>query len=203
MPSSVINDLGQVPNIIGSLGLAIAEAQKHFDADYLKGIQALAAIAKSILANTPPEGTRDFLEKLIQTAAPPRYQFTETTLSVKLDISESRKWSAQAGLGFGFSGVVVNAAFAYGYSSDYRAGAEVKTTIHAILPQNNPDAFKVLLDRAATLSTPALLDATPLSQEIIEAMQNAAKTVGAIPIPVATSSQTGGQSGGGQTGGGQ
>jgi hypothetical protein len=184
MPSSLIDDLSQVPNIIGSLGLAIAEAQKQFDLNYLNGLQTLAAIAKSILATAPPEGTRDFLEKLIQTAAPPRYQFTETTLAVKLDLSETRNWSAQAGLGFGFAGVVVNAAFAYGYSSEYRAGAEIKTTLHAILPQSNADVFKVLLDRAATLIPPALSAITPLNQQVIDAMQNVAKSVGATTTPI-------------------
>jgi hypothetical protein len=182
--SELTSDLRQIPNIIGALGLAIAEAQKHFDQNYLNGLERLAVLAKSILGAAPPEGTRDFLEKLIQTAAPTRYQFTETTLAVKMDLSESRDWSAQAGLGFGFAGVVVNAAFAYGYSSDYRAGAEVKTTLHAVLPQNNPDAFKALLDRAATLTFPSLPDRSALDTTVSTAMTNVAKTIGATPQEV-------------------
>jgi hypothetical protein len=187
MPSRMVDDLRSIPGIIGSLGLAIAEAQKHFDENYLRSLERLAVIARQFLGKDEAEGvSRDFLRHLVETAAPTRYQLTETTLAVKLDLAESRDLAAQAGFGFGFAGVVVNAAFSYGYSSEYRAGAEVRTVLHAVLPQNNKLAFDALLDRAAQLPDNVKLSSpTQLDKNVIEAMTSAARAVGAAPGPVA------------------
>ncbi len=184
--SNLIRDLRQVPNIIGSLGLAIAEAQKQLNEGYLKSLDSLAVIAKAYLGADETGVSEDFLKHLVETAAPARYQFTETTLTVKLDLAESRDWSAEAGLGFGFAGVVVNAAFAYGYSSEYRAGAEVRTTIHAVLPQDNKTAFDVLLNRAKELADKPLQlpEGSQLDARVVEAMKNVAERVGAKPSGV-------------------
>lgn len=186
MASRLVDDLRSIPGIVGSLGLAIAEAQKHFDENYLRGLERLAVIAKSFLGKDEGENvSRDFLKHLVETAAPTRYQFTETTVAVKLDLAESRDLAVQAGIGFGFAGVVVNAAFSYGYSSDYRAGAEVRTVLHAVLPQQNKQAFDALLNRAATLpDNVKLSERSQLDKNVIDAMTAAAKAVGAAPDPV-------------------
>lgn len=183
--SKLTDDLRQIPNIIGSLGLAIAEAQKHFDDSYLRSLERLAVIAKSILMPDHPAATEDFLSKLIATAAPTRYQFTQTTLSVKMDLSESKDSSVAGGLGFGFAGVVVNAAFSYGYSQDYRAGAEVSTVLHAVLPQDNTEVFKTLIskDVQGDLQLPPRSD---LDQRVIDSMNAVARLVGANPSPIGT-----------------
>jgi len=183
--SKLTDDLRQIPNIIGSLGLAIAEAQKHFDESYMRSLERLAVIAKSILGVAHPAESEDFLRKLIETAAPTRYQFTQTTLSVKMDLAESKDFSASGGLGFGFAGVVVNAAFSYGYAQDYRAGAEVSTVLHAVLPQNNTDAFKALIskDVQGKIELPPLSD---LDQRVIDAMKDVASRVGVNAAAITT-----------------
>src|SRR5205085_9302373 len=110
MPSELVNDLKSIPGIIGELGKSIAEAQKIFDANYLSGLERLAALAKGVLGTETPGVSADFLRHLVETAAPPRYQFTETTMSVKLDLSESRDIAVGVSGGAGFAGVVVNAS---------------------------------------------------------------------------------------------
>ncbi len=64
--------------------------------------------------------------------------------------------AGQAGLGFGFSGVVVNAAFSLGYSAAYQAAAECRATIHADLPGDNQALFAALLERAKTIDASGL-----------------------------------------------
>jgi hypothetical protein len=189
--SRLIQDLSQVPNIVGSLGLAIAEAQKHFDENYLSGLERLAVLAKAFLG-TDDKGnpvdtgiSRDFLTHLVEIAAPTRYQFTETTLAVKMDLAESKNFSAAGGVAFGFAGVVVNASAAYGSAQEYRAGAEIRTTLHAVLPQDNRLAFTDLLTRAKDLTGALTLPApTELDTRVIDAMKGAAIRAGAAPAAI-------------------
>lgn len=187
--SRLMEDLNQVPAIVASLGLAIAESQKEFDANYLKGLQNLAVIAQGFLGQQADPGQMtEFIKFLVTTAAPTRYQFTETTVNVKLDLAESRDSMAEGGLGFGFAGVVVNAAFAYGYSQDYRAGAEVRTVIHAVLPQSNESAFSTLLNRAKELSSKdlALPAGSQLDKDVLAEMRKVAELVDAKVAPIKT-----------------
>jgi hypothetical protein len=185
-PSKLINDLSRVPNIIGSLGLAIAEAQKQFNLDYINSVDALVTIAARLMgkgANTAgiDNTVRDFVFSL----APPRYQFTETELAVKLDLSQSIDIAGQAGLGFGFSGVVVNASFALGYSSDYQAAAECRTKIHAVLPGDNKAMFDALLVRAKEIDAAEFKvpDRSPLDANILAASSEVMKKLGVAPAP--------------------
>jgi hypothetical protein len=165
MGSKAIEDLATVPNIVGSLGLAIADAQKAFNLEYLSSLERLVALSSSLLsgrsdaAGQPALGgtakesfdaSADVLRDLLIKLAPPRYQFTETTLSVRLDLAQSLKGSATVGLGVGVGAVAVNAALSVGYGYDYRAAAECRTTIHAVLP--DPTALQTLLGRAKELA---------------------------------------------------
>ncbi len=177
-----MQDLNQVPAIIASLGQAIAESQKEFDINYLNGIQTLASIAKSFADGTAGI-SEDLLKHLLFTAAPPRYQFTETTLTVKLDLAQSTELALQAGIGFGFAGVVVNAGFSLGFSEDFRAGAEVRTQLHAVLPQENKPVFDALINRAKELTAVALPPKAEMDARVFDAMKEAAKAVGAAPKP--------------------
>lgn len=172
--SKAIRDLKAIPNIVAELGLAIAQAQKQLNIDYLDSLKALAAISKDVLGGAGPE-TRAFLEHLVKTAAPARYQFTETTLMVQLDLAESTDTATQIGGGFGMAGIVVNGSFASGRSSDYRAGAEVRTVIHAVLPQENEAAFKPLFERAAQLTIDTTKIENALDKNVLDAAKAAAE----------------------------
>jgi len=153
--SDLIQDLSNVPNIIGGLGLSIASAQKAFDVEFLDSVERIIAMAKSVLGS----GAADtqglaFIQDLIMKLAPSRYQFTETTLSVRLDLAQSLKVAGSVGLGFGVGAINVNAAFTLGYAYDYQAAAQCQTVIHAY--PMDAATFKALLDRAATLNDKSL-----------------------------------------------
>ena len=170
--SKLVKDLQNVPSIVGGLGLSIAEAQKAFNLDYLENLQRILVLIKAMLAPEKAVGsggaaggsternlTQDEknqledaaaqIKELLGQLAPPRYQFTETTLQVKLDLAQTMDLGAEVGFGAGFGAVAVNAALAIGFGSDYRAAAEVKSVIHAI--PASTDAFNALLGRADKL----------------------------------------------------
>jgi hypothetical protein len=173
--TQAIRDLRSVPNVVAELGLAIASAQKQLNIDYLDSLKVLAAIAKDVLGG-PGADAEAFLKHLVMTAAPARYQFTETTLMVKMDLSESKQSQIAIGGGFGMTGIVVNGSFSSGRSSEYRAGAEVRTVIHAVLPQDNQAAFDDLLSRAKALEidpTKELPNTLNLDKELLAAAQSA------------------------------
>lgn len=182
--SDLIKDLSNVPNIIGGLGLSIAAAQKAFDVEYLDSIERILAMIKILLGGKSggSEGGSDlnddqkanldaaapFIKDMLMKLAPSRYQFTETTLSVKLDLAQSLQAAATVGLGFGFGAVSLNAAFTIGYSYDYRAAAECRTVIHAY-PADQA-TFNSLLGRAEKLSETALTlpPRTPVDQTMFD-----------------------------------
>jgi hypothetical protein len=173
--SKLIDDLSHVPNIIGGLGLSIAAAQKALNSDFLDSMERIIAMTKMLLggvkapaaAGGDPQAVtadeqariddmREVLRGLITAAAPARYQFTETTLSVKLDLAQSMDVAGSASLGLGFGAVAVNAALSIGYSYDYRAAAECRTVLHAITADSNATVFNALLDRAKSINSSAL-----------------------------------------------
>lgn len=171
--SELLQDLRQIPNIIGALGLAVAESQKHFDEEYLRGIERLVALAR-----THDTGD-EVIRFLLQAAAPSRYQFTETSLAVKLDLAQSRDSASQGGLGFGFAGAVISGAYAANSAQDYRAGAEVRVTLHAVLPGDNQAAFVALLDRVKQSTSPPVTLPTlrPADEKVHQALAAAVKAL--------------------------
>jgi len=206
--SMLIEDLTKVPNIVGGLGLSIAAAQKAFNADYLMNVEKILAMTRALGsgmkdggAGNPPvdlsaEEKAKFDEfaalfkDLLTQLAPSRYQYTETTLSVKLDLAQTMDMSGSVGLGLGFGGVALNAAFAIGYGYDYRAAAECKTVIHAIPADQT--VFKDLLGRAAKMNdkTLELPERSEVDKEIIKTAERIYdKLVGATP-PQITSDET-------------
>lgn len=189
MPSNLINDLTRIPGIIASLGLGIAEAQNRMNLGYLESLDVLIAQVKSLLGGADKDKgiSPEFLSQLLMNLAPPRYQFTETTLAVKLDLSQSLDVAAEGGLGFALGAFVVNAAFSAGYSSDYRAAAECRTVIHAVLPAgDNKALFDALLKSAEGINSKALdLPArSELSTELINATNSIAAKLNAAPAPI-------------------
>ena len=169
--SDLIKDLSNVPNIIGGLGLSMAAAQKAFDVDYLDSIERILALIKIMLGGKKADAqgnpidlddkekeslaaTAQVIQELLTKLAPSRYQFTETTLNVKLDLAQSLQIGGTVGLGFGVGAITLSAAFSIAYSFDYRAAAECRTVIHAY-PADQA-VFTALLGRADKLSDKAL-----------------------------------------------
>ena len=187
MASKLINDLTKVPNIIADLGLGIANAQKQMNSGYLDALRILVAQVASITKGLPDgPDTAKFVSELLMNLAPPRYQFTQTELNVKLDLSQSIDVSGQAGIGFGLGAFVVNAAFAAGYSSDYRAAAECRTVIHAILPTgDNKALFDALIKRATELDGASLTlpERSEFDNRQLDATNSLMKMLGAKPTP--------------------
>jgi hypothetical protein len=170
--SDLIKDLSNVPNIIGGLGLSIATAQKAFDTEYLDSIERILALIKIMLGRKKDDGAgkptdlsdeekeslagiAPFIEGMLTKLAPSRYQFTETSLSVKLDLAQSMQIGGTVGLGFGVGAVSVSAAFSIAYSYDYRAAAECRTVIHAY--PTDQAVMAALLTRADKLADKALV----------------------------------------------
>lgn len=200
MVTKLIEDLSHVPNIIGALGLSIAAAQKAFNADYLDGIERILVMAQQLLGERNAAGTalsddekvrleafKDLFKSLLVTIAPPRYQFTETTLTVKLDLAQTMKVGGTVGLGVGYGGIALNAALTVGFGYDYRAAAECRTVIHAVHADDK--TLTALLDRAKEFGnqTLALPERSTIDQKLID--QTGAifeKVIGAKPPEIAT-----------------
>jgi hypothetical protein len=175
--SDLVRDLNKVPEIIGALGLSIAAAQKAFDLNYLENLQQILQLTKVILgkkkakaggagaAGATSEDLKDkdlenfeafkgVLKEMLTALAPSHYQFSETTFTVRLDLSQTMDIGGTVGLGLGYGGVAINAAFTIGYGFDYRAAAECHTVIHAIPADRS--VFSALLERAEKINDKAL-----------------------------------------------
>lgn len=171
--SSMITDLSSVPNIVGSLGLSIAAAQKAFNLDYLENLEKMLIMAKTFLGDIPEgdDKAQQFVEvvkNMILALAPSRYQFTETTLTVKLDLAQTMSKGQQVGLGINTGAVAINAAMTSAYGYDAHSAAEVKTVIHAISPDRV--TFNTLLAQAKDLHAKSLdlPDSATVDQNILE-----------------------------------
>jgi hypothetical protein len=159
--SRLVRDLNHVPGIIAGFGLSIAAAQRALNIDYLEGIERIAALAARVSGEMKPAGFEDLVRHLLHSAAPSRYQFSETTLTVRLDLAQSMNMAGEAGFGIGWGAAVVNAAFAAAYGYDYRAAAECRCVLHAVPP--DPNVFQTLLNRARQMGEAAI--ATPPQAE--------------------------------------
>lgn len=161
MASKLINDLNTVANIVGGLGLSIAAAQRAMNLDYLESLERLAALAISLQKGA--DGTtavskeqRDFAVALLAKFAPTRYQYTKTTLKVRLDLAQTRSSSLNAGLGVGVGAIALNASFAYASGSEYQAAAECTTVLDATSPQLDAEMITALTTQAANANAAAL-----------------------------------------------
>ncbi len=185
MATKLIKDLTKVPNIIADLGLGIANAQKQMNSGYLDSLRILAAQIASLTKGLPDKAeAKTFVSELLMNLAPPRSQFTQTELTVKLDLSQSVDIAGQAGIGFGMGAFVVNAAFAAGYSSDYRAAAECRTVLHAVLPSgDNKALFDALLKSATELHAKdmTLPERSEFDNRLLETTNQLMKALGATP----------------------
>ena len=184
--SELVKDLATVPQIVGALGLSIAAAQKAFNLDYLHNVEHLLVLIKNLLGGkklaadgstvedmTAAEKARldaelPVIKDLLAALAPPRYQYTETTFDVRLDLAQTTDVAGSVGLGVGLGAISVNAAFSMGYGSDYRAAAACKTVIHAI--PADATVFNALMERAKEINDKVLeLPArSVVDQQVIE-----------------------------------
>jgi hypothetical protein len=183
--SQLIRDLDSVPAIVGNLGLSIAGAQKAFNLEYLESLERLLPLIKSMLGKKNlNDDDRTFLEALLTRLMPASYQYTETSLVVRLDLARSERKSVAGNLGVGTGAVTISAGMSAAYGLDYRAAAEVRTVIHA---RNLEDgAMTALLKRAKALadSPLELPEGTPrIDQEIVNSAKSLAEKVGAEETP--------------------
>lgn len=163
MTTPIIDDLMHVPNIIAALGIAIADAQAKLDQNYMASLERYFGMLAKVLstASNNTEQSKQALatvETLMKSLAPSRYQFTETTLSVHLDLAQHLDVSGGLGASAGICGVAINAALSVGFSRDYRGAAECKTVLHAI-PTDTAALEKVIKaakEHPNALTLPAL-----------------------------------------------
>ena len=165
--------LYHLANIIGSLGLNIAEAQKKLNATYVRNIYALVALIDQTLGAEKDEAQKkqkaEIVQGMLESLAPSRYQYTETTLDFSADLAESGEQALAVGGGVNFSAVMVNASFVKGYAYDYRAAARITAKIHAVPP--GAQMAKELIERAARIDEthkPVLPAPTSGDREIIQ-----------------------------------
>ncbi len=177
MAERLTSQLVRVADIVGDLGLNIAEAQKELNRDYLQNIKHLMKIVGDTLGTeNGTEEQRAALVALIKSLAPSRYQYTETTLDFSADIAETLQLGAEVGGGATFKVVNINASMTLGYGYDYRAAARITTTIHA-LP--DPNLSEKLLQQSAAIraNTAALPSPAEIDKEIYEGVSNIMKAL--------------------------
>ena len=165
MSTKIIQDLNSVANIVGGLGLSIAEAQRAMNLDYLDAVERLVVLATALQKQAPAAGgaaknisddNAKFVQGFIAQFAPTRYQYGETTLKVRLDLAQTLNASGGAGVGVGFGAVAVNASAAFAYGSQYQAAAEVSTIIQAVPADATFDFIAGLGTRAAAANAEKL-----------------------------------------------
>ncbi|MDI1478903.1 hypothetical protein [Polyangium sp. y55x31] len=216
MSSTLIRDLHHVPDIIAALGLGIAEAQRRMDLAYVENLERLVVLAQSMLGGyqgvpkDPADPTKDIQAKkledgskeaeqlaayraqivdLLLKLAPARYQFTRTTLEVRLDLSQSFQGAAGLGVAAGVGAVAVNASMSAAYGYDYRAAARCETRLEAAFPDQA--AFRALLDSVDKAGKGAGDLALPGVPQVEKDIQDSASKVfermtGFLPAPVKT-----------------
>ena len=123
----------------------------------------MLAISQSLFHPKEEQGNKDVplseenrkaVTDLVTQLAPSRYQFTETHLTVKLDLAQTLDVGAEGAFTAGVGAVAVSAAMTVGFGYDYRAAAEVKTVLHAI--PANAQTLSTLLSRAGTVNDKVL-----------------------------------------------
>ncbi len=142
--SDITEDLSDIAGIIASLGKGVAEAQTAMNVDYVKRLKDLARIVADLAEEQKQD--KDVMA-IVETLAPPRYQFTQTTLDVSVDVTESRSRTTTGSVSFAAKAVAVNMAMSRAFDMDYRAAARITAVLHA-----NPEteARKALLAAAKT-----------------------------------------------------
>jgi hypothetical protein len=175
--SRLIKDLSNLPGIIGNLGLAVAGAQKAFNADYLENVLVYLNEAAKRSADGTSDAQLDAVKKILTEVGPSRYQFTQTDLSFRADLSQTFSAGGEATVGAGMGAISVNASMAVAFGYDYRAAAEVSTVLQAIPADRNVMAS--LLNQAEKLKPTAgeLPERTDADEMIFDLLDKIRATV--------------------------
>lgn len=133
MPNSVNKMLEQspLPQLVQSLGKAIAEAQLQLDRQSIE----IAGRLQEQIEVFPGAPKRSMLELGF---TPTFYHFTETTIKARVAFSsaESEEFSfgASAGIGYGVFTASVNASYSNKYSFTAEGSSEISTRIVSLPP---------------------------------------------------------------------
>jgi hypothetical protein len=138
-------------------------------------IRAAQTALDQALASAIPSGVLE----LIKAIGPSRYQYSETTLKVRIDLSRSLDVTGSLGVGAGFGAVTVNAALTVGYAYDYQAAAECTTVLHAV--PTNETVLVALLNRAKEIGAQPL--ALPARSAADDKLIEQLKTLSAALAP--------------------
>lgn len=171
--SELTEQLNSVASIVGNLGISIAEAQTRMDAAYVSSLaQVLKTVAELQGTGAKKTASPEAVLTLLKAIGPSRYQFTETTLKVRLDLSKSLDVSGSLGFGASFGAVAVNAALTVGYAYDYQAAAECTTVIHAV--PTDDKVMTALLARAKEVGDklPELPERSSVDAKLLEQLQS-------------------------------
>lgn len=149
------SNFSQLPGILAQLGMSVATAQKALDENYTANLIQLIQVAKDTLIalerqkpdiesgapGASAESDKELVAsvdnraaavtQLLTQIAPSRYQFTETTLDFRADLSETRDKTIKAEIGIGVSAVTLNASYTKSFGYDYRAAARITSVLHA------------------------------------------------------------------------
>lgn len=174
------SQLYHLPAIIGRLGISIAEAQKELNLDYVNNVGRLLELIKSTVgAEAGDAAAESAARALLESLAPSRYQFTETTIEFSADLSESVRKGVEVGASLGTGAVLVNAAMTLGYAHDYRASARITSVLHARPAGGDPEFPKALLARKKEIDA-GKLNLPPATQVDKEIMQRVGQVYDAL-----------------------
>lgn len=174
------SQLYHLPAIIGRLGISIAEAQKELNLDYVNNVGRLLELIKSTVgAEAGDAAAESAAGALLESLAPSRYQFTETTIEFSADLSESVRKGMEVGASLGTGAVLVNAAMTLGYAHDYRASARITSVLHARPAGGDPEFPKALLARKKEIDA-GKLNLPPATQVDKEIMQRVGQVYDAL-----------------------
>ncbi len=135
--TTITRDMTKVADVIGELGLNIAEAQKELNAGYIDALVKLLAIAKHAIdtpdaaPGTDPAPSPDTIS-VLSSIAPPQYQYSQTTLEFAADMAQRSDKELSIGGSVGFGSVSLVGGYSSATGQDYRAAARITTIMQAV-----------------------------------------------------------------------
>ncbi len=179
--SQLVKDVSTIAGVVGNIGLSIANAQKLFNIDYLEAVERLAKVLQGVPAKSEGDEDRnqaiDAFVNAIKAIAPPRYQYTETELEFRADLSQSKQRAYEAGLSGSIKAVTLKASIAGTFGQEYNAAAKIRTTIHALSDQT--DLIGQIPAREQRVDLPQ--NSVEMNDKLLEAAVNLGKSLKVLP----------------------
>jgi len=151
-------DFDTLPKLISNLALAIADAQRRLDDDYLQSLGTFQKIVGELKGANAAIGTADFMA-LFKLIGPSRYQFTKTVVDVKADLQMTSGSEFSIGGSLGLKtpllAVAVNASYSQRTSASFQASAQIHCEINAI--SSDEGVMTELLKNAAPVPAGTIL----------------------------------------------